>query len=177
MSDEYTKEEREEVRRKKTDEYGGKEYFAVPSLRSYPLTKNGKPSKERTLAAWRYIHQEKNMAKLGEHAESAISRIKAFAKKHFDLELEAGDKKAGSETKKSVKEVYLLPEISTWPITKGLKPDATLCNVAWQEMHLVKSQAILGDELLDLAERRLLWFADKHGIKLENQPNPTYLTI
>ena len=79
----YSKDERKEVNKRKEAEYGTKEYFAVPSLHSYPLTKNGKPSEERTRSAWGYIHHPDNAAKLGKEAASAESRIRSFAKKHF----------------------------------------------------------------------------------------------
>ena len=86
----YDAEERRDVRRKKTEEYGKGEVFAVPSLRSYPLTKNGKPSRERVKAAWAYLHVGSNRAKIGEKAaDAAERRIRAFAKRHFaGVELE-----------------------------------------------------------------------------------------
>lgn len=165
MSKPYNKEEYEDVREKKTREYGKGEYFAVPSLRSYPLTKNGKPSKERTLAAWRYINMPRNAGKLGEHAEAAKKRIRSFARKHFGMELEEGEK----EVKKSFDEIYLLPEYGLWPVTKGLKADPALCNAAWQVMHTTKASVLLGDAV-DIAEQRLLKFAEKHNIKLADGP-------
>ncbi len=86
----YDAEERKDVRRKKTEEYGQGEVFAVPSLRSYPLTKNGKPSRERVKAAWAYLHVGSNRAKIGEKAaDGAERRIRAFAKRYFSgVELE-----------------------------------------------------------------------------------------
>lgn len=92
-----TKSEWRKVRRRKIEEYGTDETFADPIHNSYPLTKNGKPSRKRTLAAWRYINQEKNASK---YSEEQLKRVKAhirrFAKQHFDLELQDGE-----ETKKS----------------------------------------------------------------------------
>ncbi len=164
----YDKKEREEVKQKKTEEYGKKEVFAVPSLRSYPLTKGGKPSEERTMAAWRYIHQEGNSEKLGEDAATAKKRIKAFAKKHFGKELESSGEK---EVEKSLQtEKFLLPEYSLWPVTKSLQPDAELCNQAWQVLHMQKSLVLLGAENVDLAEQRLLAYSEKHGIQLADGP-------
>ena len=86
-SDAYDEEERKEVRQKKTEEYGKDEYFAVPSLRSYPLTKNGKPSRKRVIDAWRYLQVQDNYDRLGKDAPSAARRIKEFAKKHFGINL------------------------------------------------------------------------------------------
>ena len=79
----YDAGERREVRREKTQRYGKGETFAVPSLRSYPLTKNGRPSRERTMAAWRYMSMPKNAAKLGDEVGAAKRRIRAFARRHF----------------------------------------------------------------------------------------------
>ncbi|WP_304459064.1 DUF6582 domain-containing protein [Alicyclobacillus sendaiensis] len=88
-----------EVKRRKREEYGTGETFADPAHNSYPLTKNGKPSRERTLAAWRYINQEKNASKYSEEQLRRVkARIKRFAKQHFDLELQDGE-----ETKKSLR--------------------------------------------------------------------------
>lgn len=89
----YTRAERQEIRREKHAEYG-REYFAVPELSAYPLTKRGRPNRERFLAAWRYIHQRRNAGKLGDRdAERAEQRMRAFAKKHFpDLALEDAQK-------------------------------------------------------------------------------------
>ena len=89
----YTAHEKKEVNREKKDLYGTHEVFAVPELHSYPLTKHGKPSRERVLAAWRYIHQGENASALGLGATRlAEKRIIAYAKTHFDLELHSGKK-------------------------------------------------------------------------------------
>jgi hypothetical protein len=84
----YTRKEMREVNREKESRYGTDEVFAVPSLHSYPLTKDGKPSRERVESAWKYIHQGENMSKLGLDAvRAAEKRIVSFAKKYFDIEL------------------------------------------------------------------------------------------
>lgn len=168
----YTAEERKEVRRKKTEEYGKGEVFAVPSLRSYPLTEDGKPSEERTLAAWRYLNMPKNAAKLGDKAEAARRRIRAFAKKHFGKELAEG----GEEVSKSMAadkqqglptdEVYALQERSLWPLTKGLQPDPLLVEGAWRAVHSVRAQALLSDEEAAVAATRIAHFARHHSIPL-----------
>lgn len=169
----YDKKEREEVKQKKTEKYGKGEVFAVPALRSYPLTKDGKPNEERTMAAWKYLHQSRNEHKLtGEEFRTAESRIRSFAKKHFGKELEASDDR--KEVEKSLQtqptEKCLLPEFSLWPVTKGFKPDAELCNQAWQVIHMQKSLVLLGAENVDLAERRLLAYTQKYGIQLDDTP-------
>jgi len=86
----YSVAQQKRVRQAKRAEYGTHEYFAVPTLNSYPLTKHGVPNRSRVLAAWRYIHQAKNAAKLGDPMiEKAEKRIQRFAKKHFNLKLHA----------------------------------------------------------------------------------------
>lgn len=84
-----SREEWKEVKRRKEQEYGTDEYYADPAHDSYPLTKDGKPSRERTMAAWRYINAERNARKYTpEQLERVKGRIKAFAKKHFNEELQ-----------------------------------------------------------------------------------------
>ena len=83
-----SKKEWHAVTEDKTDRYGSDETFADPAHHSYPLTQNGKPSRERTLAAWRYINTRKNG---GEYTAAERARVKArirhFAKTHWDLDL------------------------------------------------------------------------------------------
>lgn len=84
-----SKSEWKEVTKRKESKYGDDEVFADPQHNSYPLTKNGKPSRERVLAAWRYINQRRNA---GEYSSAKVARIKAkikrFAKEHFDMDLQ-----------------------------------------------------------------------------------------
>lgn len=165
----YDKKEREEVKQKKTEKYGKKEVFAVPALNSYPLTEDSKPSEERTMAAWKYLHEKRDEHKLtGEEFKTAESHIHSFAKKHFGKELESPGEK---EVEKSLQtEKFLLPEYSLWPVTKSLQPDAELCNQAWQVLHMQKSLVLLGAENVDLAEQRLIAYSEKHGIQLADGP-------
>ncbi len=164
----YTAEQRKEVRRKKREEYGTKETFAVPGLDSYPLTKDGKPDEERVRAAWSYIHHPDNAAKLGDQAKAAERRIRAFAKKHFpEMELEGGDEtKKDENMHKSVGEVYVFPGEKAFPLTKSLRPDAELVQAAWRDVHGIRANHILGEQA-DVAEHRIRFFAEKHGIALE----------
>ena len=172
MSKSYDAEERKEVRRKKTEEYGKGEVFAVPSLRSYPLTKDGKPSEERTMAAWRYLSMPKNAEKLGDKAGAARSRIRSFAKKHFGKELEGGEEAKKSMPTEAAEpalptdEVYALQDRSLWPLTKGLQPDAALIQAAWQAVHSTRAQALLPDEDAAVAEARIAHFARHHKVSL-----------
>ncbi len=166
----YSKEQRHEVRRDKAQRYG-KEVFAVPRLDSYPLTKDGEPDEERTMAAWRYIHTEKDESKLpAAEAAKAKSRIRAFAKKHFGKELESGPE----ETKKALDtaanlptdEVYALQHRSLWPLTKALQPDAGLVRGAWRALHSTRAQSLLPEEDARVAEVRIRHFAEHHHIDL-----------
>jgi len=160
----YAPKERREVKRKKEEEYGEDETFAVPGLDSYPLTKDGKPDEERVRAAWGYIHTAKDRAKLGEEkAKAAEKRIRAFAKQHFpEMELED----AHENMHKALGEVYVFPEARTWPLTKGLVPDEELVRAAWRDLHGTVANHVLGDQA-DIAERRIRYFAGKHGIALD----------
>lgn len=181
----YSPKEAAAVRRKKTEEYGTEETFAVPKLRSYPLTKHGKPDAERVLAAWRYLHQRRNREKLSDAvAKQAEARIRRFAAKHFP-DIHLADKKEGSPTSKPAKkstasarrparslrkalppEVYVFPELRQWPLTKGRLPNERLIQKAWKELHSPHAQAALGDALIDQAEMRVEAFATLHHIEL-----------
>jgi len=81
------KKEWAEVKKDKKAKYG-KEIYADKEHDSYPLTKDGKPSEERTMAAWRYINETKDAK---EYSASKVSSMKAkirrFAKEHFGKEL------------------------------------------------------------------------------------------
>ena len=165
----YTAEQRKEVRRKKREEYGKGETFAVPGLDSYPLTKDGQPDEERVRAAWGYIHTAKDREKLGEErAKAAEKRIRAFAKKHFpEMQLEGGDEtKKPEDMRKALGEVYVFPDEKAFPLTKSLQPDAELVQAAWRDIHGIRANHILGEQA-DVAERRIRFFAKQHGIALE----------
>jgi hypothetical protein len=155
----YDKAERKTVKTKKTAEYGTHEVFAVPSLHSYPLTKNKQPSQERVKAAWDYIHVAQNRAKLGDDAAKATARIRAFAQKHFpDMALE--------ETKKSwaTDEVYVFPDALVWPLTEGRQPSVEAVQKSWADIHSIQMEALLSDEGMARAEARVLAFAAQHQI-------------
>ena len=157
----YDKAARAAVRAKKTDEYGAHEVFAVPALRSYPLTDHKKPSAERVRAAWDYIHQDKNRAKLGAAAAPAVARIRAFARRHFpDMALEGLHKGWATD------EVYLSPADRAWPLTHGRVPDAGLLQKAWADLHSVQWEARLDDAAMAEAERRLQAWATAHQLPL-----------
>lgn len=67
------------------------EDYADPSGYRYPLTKGGKPSKERISAAWRYINMPKNAKEFdGGKLSTVKSRIKEAGKK---IGLDLQDKK------------------------------------------------------------------------------------
>ncbi len=84
-----SREQWQEVSRDKLNEYGSDETYADPKHHSYPLTKDGEPSRKRTVAAWGYIHQRRNAAKYApEEAERIKGRIRRFAKRHFDEDLQ-----------------------------------------------------------------------------------------
>jgi hypothetical protein len=96
-----TKSEWSQVKRRKESEYG-KEVYADPAHDSYPLTVGGKPSRKETMAAWRYLHVAENRAKYSDEAYRHVaSRIRSFAKKHFDEELQSPD-----EANKSLRIVF-----------------------------------------------------------------------
>ncbi len=86
-----TKSEWRQVKRTKRDEYGTHETFADTKHDSYPLTKGGKPSRERTLAAWRYINVEHDEEEYSDTERERIkAKIRKFAKDHFGLDLKDG---------------------------------------------------------------------------------------
>jgi len=60
--------------------------YGDPECYRYPLN-----TKKRCLAAWRYVHQERNKSILGGKWSKVVSKIKSYAKKHYDLDLEAGE--------------------------------------------------------------------------------------
>lgn len=62
-----------------------KDQYADPACWRYPLN-----SKARCLAAWRYVHQERNKKVLGDKFSSIASKIKSYAKKHYSLDLQEG---------------------------------------------------------------------------------------
>lgn len=89
MAKSRTKKEWDAVNRAKEDRYGTDEVFADPAHHSYPLTKDGKPSAERTKAAWDYIHQHRDADEYSHgRAEQIIDRIHAFARRHFGIDLQ-----------------------------------------------------------------------------------------
>lgn len=102
-----TKSEWQSVKHDKADEYGTDEYFADLAHDSYPLTKDGKPSRERTMAAWRYIHTRKDGGEYSaEERERIESRIRAFAKKHFGEELQKSGIREFAKAKKAHRFAY-----------------------------------------------------------------------
>ena len=155
----YDQAERKTVTAKKTAEYGSHEVFAVPSLHSYPLTKEKKPSAERVKAAWDYIHVAKNRAKLGADAAKATARIRAFAHRHFpDMALEEAKKSWATD------EVYVFPDAQVWPLTEGRHPSVEAVQKSWADMHSAQMEALLTEEGMGQAEARVLAFAAQHHI-------------
>ena len=65
---------------KETGQYGDPECYR------YPLN-----TKARCLAAWRYVHQESNKSILSGKFKKVESKIKSYAKRHFNLELQVGE--------------------------------------------------------------------------------------
>jgi len=63
-----------------------KSEYADPECYRYPLN-----TKSRCLAAWRYVHQQKNKTILGSKWSKIVSKIKSYAKSHYNLELESGE--------------------------------------------------------------------------------------
>lgn len=77
------------VTQDKTAEYDARDVFADPDHRSYPLTQDGRPSRERTEAAWRYLHVKGNADRYRAGQRAAVAaRIRAFARKHWGLTLQ-----------------------------------------------------------------------------------------
>lgn len=155
----YDKAERKTVNKKKRELYGTKEVFAVPSLHSYPLTKDKKPDRERVQSAWDYIHVAKNRAKLGDEAAKATTRIRAFAKKHFpDMALEDAKKSWATD------EVYVFPDVAVWPLTEGRAPSPELVQKSWSDLHSMRMEHLLTDAAMAQAEARVLVFAHQYQI-------------
>ena len=93
-----TKAEWSQVKHNKKSEYGN-ETYADPAHNSYPLTKGGNPSRERTMAAWRYAHTKRDEDEYTPAERTRLqNRIKRFAKVHFDEDLQSPD-----EAKKSLR--------------------------------------------------------------------------
>ncbi len=89
MSGEKSRADWKTTTKRKESEYGSDETFADPAHHSYPLTRDGKPSHERTVAAWDYIHQKKNAKRYPDGGAAVKQRIASFARKHFpDMNLE-----------------------------------------------------------------------------------------
>ena len=159
----YTRQERQQVKQKKTAEYGRDEVFAVPRLRSYPLTKDRRPDAERVKAAWDYIHVAKNRAKLGEDAAKATARIRAFAHKHFpDMQLEEDTRKSWA-----TEEIYVFPAERIWPLTESRRPSAEAVQKAWQSLHSAQVEYRMPDQAMAVAEQRIALFAARHHLPLQ----------
>lgn len=60
--------------------------YGDPECYRYPLN-----TKARCLAAWRYVHQEQNKKILGGKFKKVESKIKSYAKKNYDLDLQVGE--------------------------------------------------------------------------------------
>lgn len=157
----YTAAERRAMRRDKRDRYGD-EVYAVPTMDSYPLTKDKRPNRERVQAAWDYIHVAANRAKLGETtARRATARIRAFAHRHFpDMALE--------DTRKSwaADEVYVFPDVRVWPLTEGRRPSAEAVQKAWAAVHSAQMEYRLTDAAMAQAEARIQTFAQQYAVPL-----------
>jgi hypothetical protein len=63
-----------------------KSEYGDPACYRYPLD-----TKARCLAAWRYVHQKDNWSILGDKAKSVESKIKSYANKHYNLDLQTGE--------------------------------------------------------------------------------------
>jgi hypothetical protein len=63
-----------------------KSKYGDPECYRYPLD-----TKSRCLAAWRYVHQANNKKILGNKFKSVESKIKSYAKSHYDLDLQVGE--------------------------------------------------------------------------------------
>jgi hypothetical protein len=70
-----------------------KSQYGDPACYRYPLN-----TKARCLAAWRYVNQVDNAKILGGKAGSVKSKIKSYAKKNYNLDLESGDEKKEEST-------------------------------------------------------------------------------
>lgn len=60
--------------------------YGDPECYRYPLN-----TKARCLAAWRYVHQEQNKSILSGKFKKVESKIKSYAKRHFNLDLQVGE--------------------------------------------------------------------------------------
>jgi len=77
-----------------------KSEYGDPACYRYPLN-----TKARCLAAWRYIHHADNAKILGGKFKSVESRIRRYAKEHYNLDLEVGES-ATNEWAKYFMEYY-----------------------------------------------------------------------
>jgi len=59
--------------------------YGDPECYRYPLD-----TRIRCLAAWRYVHHERNKEILGDKFKSVQSKIKNYAKEHYDLDIQVG---------------------------------------------------------------------------------------
>jgi|GEM_PF-3067748 len=60
--------------------------YGDPACYRYPLN-----TESRCLAAWRYVHQADNKAILGDKFKSVESKIRSYAKKQYNLDLQVGE--------------------------------------------------------------------------------------
>ena len=60
--------------------------YGDPECYRYPLN-----TKARCLAAWRYVHQEGNKSILGGKFKKVESKIRSYAKKNYNLDLQVGE--------------------------------------------------------------------------------------
>ena len=90
---------------------------------------------------------------------AAIGR-KKYGKKEFQHKASEGRKKH-----KSMSEVFVIPEVKLWQLTVDRKPNPNLVKGAWAASQSLQAQTILGDHI-DLAQYRIAYFANKHGIEL-----------
>lgn len=63
-----------------------KSQYGDPECYRYPLN-----TKSRCLAAWRYVHQSQNKSILGGKFKKVESKIKRYAKEHYNLDLQVGE--------------------------------------------------------------------------------------
>lgn len=63
-----------------------KSQYGDPACYRYPLN-----TKARCLAAWRYVHHADNKRILGSKFKSIESKIKRYAKEHYNLDLQVGE--------------------------------------------------------------------------------------
>jgi len=60
--------------------------YGDPECYRYPIN-----TKTRCLTAWRYVHQEQNKSILGGKFKKVESKIRSYAKKHYNLDLQVGE--------------------------------------------------------------------------------------